>query len=87
MFINSLQVFKHKQYLLSILEVSEFVSLSEPIWLNVALHHAVNGCRQKESPNSWLKHHNNPQLFNIEMHVYKLEIIYTRKYLYSTRKI
>ncbi len=22
---------------------------------------AVNGCRQNESPNSWWKHHNNPQ--------------------------
>ncbi len=35
---------------------------------NLALHHlltsgssAVNGCRQNESPNSWLKHHNNSQ--------------------------
>ncbi len=41
-------------------DVDEFVSLSEQIWRNVALHHlltngssAVNGCRQNESPNSW----------------------------------
>ncbi len=39
--------------------VDEFVSSSEQIWRNVALHHlltsessAVNGCRQNESPNS-----------------------------------
>ncbi len=39
------------------------------IWRNVAFHHllsnrssAVNGCRQNESPNSWYKHHNNPQV-------------------------
>ncbi len=38
----------------------EFVSSSEQIWRNFALHHlltngssAVNGCRQNESPNSW----------------------------------
>ncbi len=36
---------------------------------SVAFHHllsngssAVNGCRQNESPNSWWKHHNNPQV-------------------------
>ncbi len=36
---------------------------------DVAFHHllsnrssAVNGCRQNESPNSWYKHHNNPQV-------------------------
>ncbi len=41
-------------------DVDEFVSSSEQIWRNVALHHlltdgpsAVNGCRQNESPNSW----------------------------------
>ncbi len=40
--------------------VDEFVSLWEQILSNLALHHlltngssAVNGCRQKESPNSW----------------------------------
>ncbi len=38
----------------------EFVSSSEQIWRNLALHHlltnewsAVNGCRQNDSPNSW----------------------------------
>ncbi len=37
-----------------------FVSSSEQIWRNLALHHlftsgssAVNGCHQNESPNSW----------------------------------
>ncbi len=41
-------------------DVDEFVSSSEEIWRNVAVHHllsngscAVNGCRQNESPNSW----------------------------------
>ncbi len=24
----------------------------------------MNGCRQNESPNSWLKHHNNPQVIH-----------------------
>ncbi len=40
--------------------VYEFVSSSEQIWRNVALHHLlidesseVNGCRQNETPNSW----------------------------------
>ncbi len=44
----------------AIQDVDEFVSLSEQIWRNWALHHlftngssAVNGCRQNESPNSW----------------------------------
>ncbi len=44
----------------AIQEVDEFVSSSEQIWKNIALHHlltngssAVNGCRQNESPNSW----------------------------------
>ncbi len=42
------------------LDIDEFVSSSEQIWRNLALHHlfingssAVNGCRQNESPNSW----------------------------------
>ncbi len=42
-----------------------FVSSSEQIRRNVALHHlltnrssAVNGCHQNESSNSWQKHHN-----------------------------
>ncbi len=37
------------------------------VWRDVALHQClsnkcsvVNGCRQNESPNSWLKHHNDP---------------------------
>ncbi len=41
-------------------DVDEFVSKSEQIWINLALHHlltngpsAVDGCRQNESPNSW----------------------------------
>ncbi len=41
------------------------------IWRNVAFHHclsngcsAVNGSRQNESPNSWSKHHNNPQVMH-----------------------
>ncbi len=41
-------------------DTDEFVSSSEQIWRNLALHHlltdessAVNGCRQNESPNSW----------------------------------
>ncbi len=44
----------------AIQDVDEFVSSSEQICRNVALHHlltnrssAVNGCRQNESPNSW----------------------------------
>ncbi len=44
----------------AIQDVDEFVSSSEQIWRNVALHHlltnessAVNGCRQNESPNNW----------------------------------
>ncbi len=46
-------------------DVDEFDSSSEEIWRNLALHHLltsgyseseVNGCRQNESPNSWLKH-------------------------------
>ncbi len=51
----------------AIYDLDEFVSSSEQIWRNLALHHqliiassAVNGCRQNESPNSWYKHHNNP---------------------------
>ncbi len=50
-------------------DVDEFVSSLKHIRKNAALHHlltngssAVNGCRQNESPNSWLKHHNNPQV-------------------------
>ncbi len=42
----------------AIQDVDEFVSSSEQIWRNLALHHlltsvcsAVNGCRQNESPN------------------------------------
>ncbi len=41
------------------IDIDEFVSSSEQICINVALHHlltngssAVNGCRQNESPNS-----------------------------------
>ncbi len=44
----------------AIQDENEFISLSEQIWRNLALHHlltngssAVNGCRQNESPNSW----------------------------------
>ncbi len=50
-------------YSLVIQEVAEFVSSSEQIWRNVALHHlltsgssGVNGCRQNESPNSWTQY-------------------------------
>ncbi len=46
-------------------------SSSEQLWRNVAFHHlftnrssAVNGCRQNESPNSWQKHYNNPQVIH-----------------------
>ncbi len=52
-------------------DVDEIASSSERIWGNLALRHllsngssAVNGCRQNESPNSWLKHHNNPQVIH-----------------------
>ncbi len=55
----------------AIQDVDEFVSSSEQIWRNVALHHlltngssAVNGCRQNESPNSWLKHKYNLQVMH-----------------------
>ncbi len=55
----------------AIQDVDEFLSSSEQIWRNLALHHlltngssAVNGCRQNESPNSWLKHHNNSQVIH-----------------------
>ncbi len=41
----------------AIQDVDEFVSSSEEIWRNIAVHHLltneVNGCRQNESPNSW----------------------------------
>ncbi len=47
-------------------DVDEFVSLSEQIWRNLALHHlltigsfAVNGCRQIESQ-QLIEYHNNP---------------------------
>ncbi len=60
--------FPHPQ---AVQDADEFVSSSEQIWRNVALHHlltngssAVNGCRQNESPNSWLKHRNNPQVIH-----------------------
>ncbi len=46
----------------AIQDVDEFISSSEQIWRNLTLHHlltnrssAVNGCRQYEVPNSWLK--------------------------------
>ncbi len=55
----------------AIQDVDEFVSSLEQVWRNVALHHllisgcsAVNGCRQNESPNSWYKHHTNPNLIH-----------------------
>ncbi len=49
------------------------------------LHHflingssAVNGCRHNESPNSWYKHHNNPQVIHTmwseKLHVFKKQI-------------
>ncbi len=48
------------QFYIYIQDIDEFVSSSEQIWRNVALHHlltngssAVNGCRQNETPNSW----------------------------------
>ncbi len=51
---------------LGLTDVDEFVSSSEQIWRNLAVHHlltngssAVNGGRQNESPNSCLKNHNN----------------------------
>ncbi len=38
-------------------DLDEFVSLSEQIWRNLALHqlltNVVNGCRQNESQNCW----------------------------------
>ncbi len=49
---------KNKKNSENVQVVDEFVSSSEEIWRNVALHHfsnvssAVNGCRQNESPNS-----------------------------------
>ncbi len=50
-------------------DANELVSSYESIWIYLALRHlltngssAVNGCRQNESPNSWWKHHNNPQV-------------------------
>ncbi len=54
------------------MEISLFL---HQVWRNVVLHHllitgwsAVNGCRQNESPNSWLKHHITPvhQLMSCE---------------------
>ncbi len=55
----------------AILDVDDFVSSLEQVWRNAALHHlltsgcsAVNGCRQNESPNSWYKHHTNPNLIH-----------------------
>ncbi len=53
------QKFKFAEIVLkAIQDVDEFVSSSEQIWRNLALHHlltngssAVNGCRQNESPN------------------------------------
>ncbi len=50
-------------------DVDEFVSSSEQIWRNVALHHlltswssVVNGCRQNESPNNYIV--NNQQVIH-----------------------
>ncbi len=47
-----------------------FFSLGQ-IWINLALNDlltsgssAVNGCRQNESSNSWLKRNNNPQVIH-----------------------
>ncbi len=52
------------------LDVDEFVSPSEPIWINLALQllltngpSAVNGCRQ--SWNSWKRHHTDPQVIHM----------------------
>ncbi len=70
----------------------EMKTCSEQIWRNVSLNlllingcSAVNGCHQNESPNSWLKHHNNPQvisspsdnvLWSEKLHVCKKQIHY-----------
>ncbi len=61
---NVFVLFTHPQ---AIEDVDEFVTSSEQIWKNLALHHlltngssAVNGCHQNASPTSWYKHHNNP---------------------------
>ncbi len=49
-----------ENYPQAIQDIDQFVSSSEQIWKNLALHHlltngssGVNGCRQNESPNSW----------------------------------
>ncbi len=65
---------KRKENLLILipLDVDEFVSSSEEIWRNLALHHlltngssAVNGCRQNERTKQLIKnHHNNPQVIH-----------------------
>ncbi len=43
----------------------------------------VNGCRQNESPNSWLKHHNNPHnsspsinVLSEKLHICKKQLDY-----------
>ncbi len=53
----------------AIKDLDEFISRTD--LEKFALHHlltdgssAVNGCRQNKSPNSWLKHHNNPQVID-----------------------
>ncbi len=55
----------------AIQDVEEFVSSSEQIWRNTAFLHlltdgssAVNGCRQNECSNSWLKHLINRAVLN-----------------------
>ncbi len=68
-------------------KVDEYISSSEQVWRNLALHHlvtngssSVNGCRQNESLNNWYKYHNNPQVIHttpvhqLMLHVCKTHI-------------
>ncbi len=67
------------------------VSSSQQFWRNRALNHlfinassAVNGCRQNESPNSWLKHHNNPHHSSLSVNILRSEkLCVCKKQIYN----
>ncbi len=75
----------------AIKDVDEFISSSGQIWRNVALNHllsnvspAVNGCRQNESPNSWLKHHNKHKSVLLLL---SIETYFTLKQRFKAKKM
>ncbi len=80
------------------IEDVKFVSSTELIWRNLALHHlftngssAVSGCRQNESPNRWQKlnnHLNSSPLINVKwkgLPTSKFTNIFVRSVLSSFR--